>query len=103
MVLGDTEQKHHKACDVSADLALAASPADPLRGFASGLSWSHYRTLTKVRHRVERLFYEIAGEGPPEVLTLSSDPAVDQFMNGKVEGPIPFHYDISGKHWSLLQ
>ncbi len=36
-VLGDTGQKHHGASDVSADLALAASPADPLRGFASGL------------------------------------------------------------------
>ncbi len=62
LVLGDTGQKHHKACDVSADLALAASPADPLRGFASGLSWSHYRTLTKVRHQAERLFYEIEAE-----------------------------------------
>ncbi len=61
-VLDDAGQKHHKACDVSADLALAASPADPLLGFASGLSWSHYRTLTKVRHRAERLFYEIEAE-----------------------------------------
>ncbi|NND44072.1 MAG: ATP-binding cassette domain-containing protein [Xanthomonadales bacterium] len=46
---------------------------------------------------------KIAGEGPPAELTGSSDPAVDQFMNGKVEGPIPFHYDSSGQHWNLLQ
>ena len=62
LVLGDAGQKHHEASDVSTDLALAASPADPLRGFASGLSWTHYRTLTKVRHRAERLFYEIEAE-----------------------------------------
>ena len=46
---------------------------------------------------------KVAGEGPPRELLHSKDPAVDQFMNGKVEGPIPFHYDISGKNWSLLQ
>ncbi len=34
----------------------------------------------------------IAGEGPPGELAMSSDPAVDQFMNGKVDGPIPFRY-----------
>lgn len=54
--------KHHKAGDVSGDLTLAASPADPLRGFSSSLSWSHYRTLTKVGQRPERLFYEIEAE-----------------------------------------
>jgi phospholipid/cholesterol/gamma-HCH transport system ATP-binding protein len=45
----------------------------------------------------------IAGEGPPGDLVHSSDPAVAQFMNGEVDGPIPFHYDTSGKLWSLLQ
>jgi phospholipid/cholesterol/gamma-HCH transport system ATP-binding protein len=45
----------------------------------------------------------IAGEGPPAELADSGDPAVDQFMNGKVEGPIPFHYDSAGQGWSLLQ
>jgi predicted nuclease of restriction endonuclease-like (RecB) superfamily len=60
--VGGTGQNHHKAGDASVDLALAASPADPIPGFASGLSWSHYRTLTKVEHRVERLFYEIEAE-----------------------------------------
>jgi phospholipid/cholesterol/gamma-HCH transport system ATP-binding protein len=46
---------------------------------------------------------KIAGEGPPASLAESADPAVDQFMNGKVEGPIPFHYDAGGHNWSLLQ
>ena len=45
---------------------------------------------------------KIAGEGPPADLARSENPAVDQFMNGKVEGPIPFHYDASGTKWSLL-
>lgn len=45
---------------------------------------------------------KIAGEGPPAELGDSENPAVDQFMNGKVDGPIPFHYDASGKTWSLL-
>ena len=34
----------------------------------------------------------IAGEGTPGELGASSEPSVDQFMNGKLEGPIPFHY-----------
>ena len=45
---------------------------------------------------------KIAGEGPPDELTNSTNPRVDQFMNGKVDGPIPFHYDTSGENWSLL-
>ena len=44
----------------------------------------------------------IAGEGPPEQLAGSSEPSVDQFMNGKVEGPIPFHYQPPGAPWGLL-
>ena len=44
----------------------------------------------------------IAGEGPPGELALSADPGVDQFFNGKVEGPIAFHYDTAGRDWSLL-
>lgn len=35
----------------------------------------------------------IAGEGAPEALRHSDNPAVDQFMNGRLDGPIPFHYD----------
>ncbi|MFT5138790.1 MAG: phospholipid/cholesterol/gamma-HCH transport system ATP-binding protein [Lysobacterales bacterium] len=45
---------------------------------------------------------KIAGEGRPHDLTQSTNARVDQFMNGKVEGPIPFHYDSSGKNWNLL-
>jgi predicted nuclease of restriction endonuclease-like (RecB) superfamily len=56
------ETKHHKAGDVLAELSLAVEQADRIRGFSSGLSWSHYRTLTQVEHRSERLFYEIEAE-----------------------------------------
>jgi len=56
------KKKHRKACDVLDDLSLALEHADRLRGFASGLSWSHYRTLTKVENKAERLFYEIEAE-----------------------------------------
>ncbi|MDT8321872.1 MAG: ATP-binding cassette domain-containing protein [Xanthomonadales bacterium] len=45
---------------------------------------------------------KIAGEGPPDELSSSDDPSVDQFMNGKVDGPIPFHYQVADKSWSLL-
>jgi phospholipid/cholesterol/gamma-HCH transport system ATP-binding protein len=45
---------------------------------------------------------KIVGEGPPEELTDSTEPSVDQFMNGKVEGPIPFHYQPPGAPWGLL-
>lgn len=44
----------------------------------------------------------IAGEGSPAELGASEEPSVDQFMNGKVEGPIPFHYNSPDKPWSLL-
>lgn len=46
---------------------------------------------------------KIAGEGTPDELSASTEPSVDQFMHGKVEGPIPFHYQPpGGTHWSLL-
>jgi phospholipid/cholesterol/gamma-HCH transport system ATP-binding protein len=45
---------------------------------------------------------KIAGEGPPEDLCASTNPGVNQFMNGKVEGPIPFHYQPPGAPWGLL-
>jgi phospholipid/cholesterol/gamma-HCH transport system ATP-binding protein len=44
----------------------------------------------------------IVGEGPPGELTASEEPSVDQFMNGKIEGPIPFHYQPPGSPWGLL-
>ncbi len=62
LVTKNTEGNHHKAGDVFVDLTPAATPANELHGFASELSWSHYRTLTKVEHRAERLFYEIEAE-----------------------------------------
>lgn len=35
---------------------------------------------------------KLIAEGTPDELTHSEDPAVDQFMNGRVEGPISFKY-----------
>ena len=37
----------------------------------------------------------IAGQGTPAELANSSNAAVDQFMNGKIDGPIPFRYQGS--------
>lgn len=54
--------KHHKARDVSAALERAVAPGATLTGFSGQLSWSHYRTLTKVTHPAERAFYEIEAE-----------------------------------------
>ncbi len=52
--------------------------------------------VTQMRKLVDYCYIiatgRIAGEGPPADLVNSTSPAVDQFMNGKVEGPIPFHY-----------
>jgi phospholipid/cholesterol/gamma-HCH transport system ATP-binding protein len=45
---------------------------------------------------------KIAGEGPPEELSASTNSSVNQFMNGKVEGPIPFHYQPPDAPWGLL-
>lgn len=55
-------KKHHEAGDVLEDLSLAIERADRVRGFAPGLSWTHYRTLTRVENGAERLFYEIEAE-----------------------------------------
>jgi len=45
---------------------------------------------------------KIAGQGTPQELASSKDEGIDQFINGKVEGPIPFHYQSPGLAWSLL-
>jgi len=45
---------------------------------------------------------KIAGQGTPAELAASQDAGVDQFINGKVEGPIPFHFQGAGPAWSLL-
>lgn len=39
---------------------------------------------------------KIAGEGRPEDLANSSNPSVHQFMNGEIDGPIPFNYQPGG-------
>jgi len=52
----------HKACGVLDDLSLAVEKSEVLQGFSPLLSWSHYRTLSKVEHKNERLFYEIEAE-----------------------------------------
>jgi len=71
-------EKLHKPCGESAssrsgarrrvadqiltDLSLAVEPGNRPCGFSGGLSWSHYRTLTKVENRAERQFLEIEAE-----------------------------------------
>lgn len=68
--------KLHKACGESrskgsprpkpdrvlGDLSLAIEHPEKMVGFSPRLSWSHYRTLTKVEALPERLFYEIEAE-----------------------------------------
>lgn len=45
---------------------------------------------------------KIAGEGAPGALSNSPDPSIDQFINGKIDGPIAFHYQPAGAAWNLL-
>ena len=44
------------------DLSMAIEHPEQIKGFSPRLSWSHYRTLTKVESAPERLFYEIEAE-----------------------------------------
>jgi predicted nuclease of restriction endonuclease-like (RecB) superfamily len=55
-------KKLHKPCGVLADMSRAIEKSGTIKGFSPILSWSHYRTLTKVEHKNERLFYEIEAE-----------------------------------------
>ena len=55
-------QIRHEAGGVSAVLAQAVELTHAPRGFAAGLSWTHYRVLSKVDHAAERLFYEIEAD-----------------------------------------
>lgn len=59
---GGPGKKRRPAEETLASLSLAVKQPDPLRGFASSLSWTHYRTLTKVEHPAARRFYEIEAE-----------------------------------------
>jgi predicted nuclease of restriction endonuclease-like (RecB) superfamily len=54
--------KLHKACGVLDDMSLAVEKSESIQGFSPSLSWSHYRTLTKIENINERLFYEIEAE-----------------------------------------
>jgi hypothetical protein len=58
----NSDGKHHKACDVLEDMTLAIKKSKDIDGFSPFLSWSHYRTLTQVENKNERLFYEIESE-----------------------------------------
>ena len=58
----DSGEKLHKACGVSDDLSMAVEKNEDIQGFSPLLSWSHYRTLSKVEQKNERLFYEIEAE-----------------------------------------
>ena len=48
--------------EVSKDLTLALEPTNQRKGFSPNLSWTHYRALSKIEQRAERLFYEIETE-----------------------------------------
>lgn len=60
--LDEISQNHHTTCDVLEDMSLAVQQSECTQGFSPVLSWSHYRALTKVENRNERLFYEIEAE-----------------------------------------
>ena len=63
--------------------------------------------VEQMKHLVDYCYIlvagRIAGQGPPVQLSNSDDPSVDQFMNGRVEGPIPFHYLAADSGWNLLE
>jgi predicted nuclease of restriction endonuclease-like (RecB) superfamily len=52
------DESHH----VLNDMSVAVERSDAIEGFSSVLSWSHYRILSKVENKNERLFYEIEAE-----------------------------------------
>jgi phospholipid/cholesterol/gamma-HCH transport system ATP-binding protein len=62
--------------------------------------------ITEMRKLVDYVYIiasaRIAGHGTPDELANSADPGVDQFVNGKIEGPIPFRYQGADAAWSLL-
>ena len=45
---------------------------------------------------------KVAGYGPPDELMASTDPGIRQFMQGEVEGPVPFHYAAEEYRQQLL-
>ena len=55
-------RKARDSKDVVRDLSRAIESCETLEGFSPSLSWSHYRALSKVESKIERLFYEIEAE-----------------------------------------
>ena len=60
--LDGISQNHHTTCDVLEDMNLSVEKNECTQGFSPLLSWSHYRTLTRVENKNERLFYELETE-----------------------------------------
>lgn len=56
------KQIHHTTCDELEVMSHSFENSECTRGFSPFLSWSHYRTLTKVENKSERLFYELEAE-----------------------------------------
>ncbi|MBF0362758.1 MAG: DUF1016 family protein [Oligoflexia bacterium] len=55
-------KKLHKGRGVLDDMLKSVTKRCAPKGFSPLLSWSHYRALSKVEHKNERLFYEIEAE-----------------------------------------
>ncbi len=60
--INESDRIRNDASHAYTDLSLAIEKVNSSRGFSPVLSWTHYRTLTKVENRSERLFYEIEAE-----------------------------------------
>lgn len=45
---------------------------------------------------------EVIANGPPQVLRESGSARVAQFMHGKPDGPVPFHYPADGYEFDVL-
>ena len=52
--------------------------------------------IAECMHLVDYLYFisagHIVGEGTPDEIRASTDPFVQQFLHGKTDGPVPFHY-----------
>ena len=44
----------------------------------------------------------IVGQGTPDELRQNTDPRILQFLNGEIDGPVPFHYPAANIHSDLL-
>ncbi|MBF0363766.1 MAG: DUF1016 family protein [Oligoflexia bacterium] len=57
-----SDVKLHKDSGVLDSMLQSVNKSNSIKGFSASLSWSHYRTLSKVENKNERLFYEIEAE-----------------------------------------